>query len=178
MISDQGTILRLYPLRETSLIVVWLTANHGIQRTVAKSARQIKNPFHGHLDLFFHNELQWTLGKSGNLHHLVSTSIIDARLGIRKDYDKISLLAYFSKLLQLTIEPEHPAQEFHDLLQRAIAHLESSPASKRALVHFERELTRLHGIRQDHIPPYAILKNQFGKIPAQRDRLWSSLPER
>ena len=39
-----GIILRVRPLTETSLIVHWLTTEHGHFGTVAKGARRAKSP--------------------------------------------------------------------------------------------------------------------------------------
>lgn len=176
--SDQGTILRLYTLGETSLIVVWLTERHGILRTAAKGAQKINSPFRGHLDLFFNSELQWSPAKSGDLHQLTSTSVLNPRLGLRKKYLNLKLLSYFSRLILATVEPQHPSPEFYDLLQRASGYLESQNASRKAMSHFEREMLRLHGLANNGMPPHHTLKNQFGKIPEQREKLWNSLPER
>lgn len=178
MISDQGTILRLHPLRETSVIAVWLTASHGIQRTVAKSATKAKGAFQGHLDLFFHNDLQWKTARQGDLHHLLSTTVIATRAGLRSDYDRLALASYFARLILQTVEPATPATDYFDLMQRALAHLEETAASRRALVHFERELTRLHGIAHGDAPAWVILGKQFGSLPRMRTSLWDRLPER
>ena len=51
--TAHGIILRTRPLTETSLIVHWLTADHGRLSTVAKGAKRPKSPFRGKLDLFF-----------------------------------------------------------------------------------------------------------------------------
>lgn len=178
MISDQGTILRLYPLRETSVIAVWLTATHGILRTVAKSATRAGGAFLGHLDLFFHNDLQWKTARQGDLHHLTSTTVINTRGGLRLDYGRLSLASYFSKLILQTVEPATPASDYFDLMQRALAHLEQAAASRRALLHFERELARLHGIGQGDSPAWVMLNKQFGSLPRMRASLWDRLPER
>lgn len=178
MTQDQGIILRLHPLRETSVIVVWLTGQHGLVRTVAKGSRKITSPFSGHLDLFFHNELSWIQSRTSNLHQLTSTHIVNSRQAIRQDYPKLSLVSYFAKLILASLEEESPAPDFYHLLQRATNYLETSPASKLALFHFEKELSKLHGIYQKDQTADIVLKRQLGKLPSQRERLCQSLPEK
>jgi DNA repair protein RecO (recombination protein O) len=57
------------------------------------------------------------------------------------------LAAYFVELIELVTEPDHPAPELYDLLLRALRFLNTEPASRRVLLHFEKELTRLLGIQ-------------------------------
>ena len=49
----QGIILRVRPLTETSLIVHWLTIEHGRISTVAKGAQRPKSGFRGKLESIF-----------------------------------------------------------------------------------------------------------------------------
>jgi DNA repair protein RecO (recombination protein O) len=55
MNMEQGCaiLVRKTKLTESSLIVTWLTKDHGLVRTVAKGARTPKSRFAGHLVLFF-----------------------------------------------------------------------------------------------------------------------------
>ncbi len=47
---SEGIVIRLHPLGDTSLIVHWLTPEHGRLATVAKGARGPKSVFRGKLD--------------------------------------------------------------------------------------------------------------------------------
>ncbi len=176
MHNDTGTILKLYQLRENSLIVVWLTARHGIIKTVAQGAHKPSSAFRGNLDLFFLNELNWRSARQGDLHHLATTSVINHRLTIRDNYNKLSLASYFSKLILQTVETGTAAEGFHDLLTRAMAYLESSPATLRALYHFEKQLAMLHGIANEGRPSWQILHEHFGNLPRLRKTLTEILP--
>ena len=50
--NTDATVLKLYPLGENGLIVVWCS-EEGIIRTAAKGARKQSSPFAGRLDLFY-----------------------------------------------------------------------------------------------------------------------------
>ena len=71
-----------------------------------------------------------------------------------------------------------PIPEFYDLLQRAYTYLENNDPTLRAVLHFEQELARLHGIAHPGIPAHVILKSHFGKLPPQREKLLGSLEQK
>lgn len=172
--NAEGTILKLYPLGENGLIVVWST-EEGIIRTAARGARKPTSPFSGRLDLFYQCRIQWTQAKHGDLHPLTTADLISPRLSLRTDYSKLSAAGYFARLLLQMLEPGTPTPEFHDLLQRAYAYLEQNTPSVKAIMHFEQELARLHGITHPGLPAHLILKSHFGKLPPQRERLMKEL---
>jgi DNA repair protein RecO (recombination protein O) len=91
----------------------------------------------------------------------------------------VALAAYFVELLELVSEPEHPAPELFDLFQRALAHLNESAASMRALVHFEAELARLLGIRNPEITAAVAIGRVYHRLPSTRPELVKKLaPEK
>ena len=73
--SATGIILRTRPLTETSLIVNWLTAEHGRISTVAKGARRPKSAFAGKLDLCYEAEFTFTRSRRSELHALREVSM-------------------------------------------------------------------------------------------------------
>ena len=61
-----GVVMRVRPLTETSLVVHWMTLEHGRLATVAKGARRPKSAFAGRLDLFMEGEFSFQqLGCAG-----------------------------------------------------------------------------------------------------------------
>ena len=129
-------LLRKTKLTETSLIVTWLTQDLGRLKTVAKGARNPKSRFAGALDLFFQCEIRFVRSSRTELHRLEDASLLESFEQVRFDYDRTSLAAYFVELIELVTEPEHAAPELHDLLSRALRHLNAAPASQRALLHY------------------------------------------
>ena len=154
--NAEATVLKLYPLGENGLIAVWCT-EEGLIRTAAKSARKTGSPFAGRLDIFYQCRMQWTQAKKGDLH---------------------SAAGYFARLFLQMLEPDTPIPEFYDLLQRAYTYLENNDPTLRAVLHFEQELARLHGIAHPGIPAHVILKSHFGKLPPQREKLLGSLEQK
>lgn len=176
MQTTRAILIRMHPLTDTSLIVHWLTQEHGLVRTVAKGARRPKSVFCGRLDLFFGGEIQYQRAKRGDLHALREVVIDHWREGLRSSYASLLLAGYWCRLLGDVMEPEHPAPELYDLLSRALAHLEGEGPSRRALLHFEKELVRLLGMAHESRPAADILRESLGRLPDTRDELWERFP--
>lgn len=176
METTSAILLRKTKLTETSLIITWFTALHGKIKTVAKGARQPKSRFAGQLDLFFDCEIQFARSRRTELHILREVSLRDAHEGLRLDYPRVALAAYFVELIELVTETDHPAPELYDLLQRAFAFLNSNPASPRAMLHFETELTRLLGIQgAPGITAAVAIGRAYHRLPSTRAALLKSL---
>jgi DNA repair protein RecO (recombination protein O) len=168
-------VVRLTRLTDTSLIVHWFTQDLGLIKTVAKGARRPQSPFAGKLDLFFGGEISCVRARRGELHALREVAVRDWRDGLRRHYSSTLLAAYFCQALELAVEPEHPAPELYNLLQRALDHVATASASLRALNHFESELARLLGVAHALHPAESCLRDALGPLPASRRALIEQL---
>lgn len=171
MQSTRAIVIRLTRLTDTSLIVHWFTQDYGLVKTVAKGARRPKSPFAGQLDLFFGGEITLHTSRRGELHQLREVSICQWREGLRKNYTSTLLAAYCCQLLEAAVEPEHPDPGLHDLLSRALDHIEAATPTLRALRHFESELARLLGISHHQQAADLSLREVLGQLPASRTEL-------
>ncbi|MBB5350383.1 DNA repair protein RecO (recombination protein O) [Haloferula luteola] len=179
MEPTEGIITRLTPLTETSLIVHWFTEDAGLIKTVAKGARRPKSPFAGRLDLFFTCSLLWSPSRRSDLHTLREAIPSTTRSTIRQNYTATLLAAYFCRLLEHAVEGDHPEPELHDLLRRALDHVDTSGASLRALTHFEKELARILGLASPRIRAETVLREALGNLPPQRESLLATFaPDR
>lgn len=172
-------MLRKFKLTETSLIVTWFTETHGKIKTVAKGARRPKSPFAGRLDLFFSAEITLARSAKSELHSLREVVVRDPREGLRTSYARTRLASYFVELVEMTTEPDHPAPDVFDLLRRALDFLAKDEPTRRAMLHFERELSRLLGVtgvfNPDAEPAGAIARLTGGSLPPDRAKLLASL---
>ncbi len=171
VLTTDAIVIRLTRLTETSLIVHWFTEAHGLLKTVAKGARRAKSPFAGQLDLFFGGEISISQSRRGDLHSLREVAIRQWREGLRRNYTSTLLAAYCCQLLEIAVEPEHPDPGLHDLLKRALDHLDAAPPSLRALRHYETELARLLGVTHHQSPADLSLRDALGSLPASRAEL-------
>ena len=173
--ATEAIVMRLTRLTETSLIVHWFTAAHGLVKTVARGARRARSPFAGQLDLFFGGEITLSRARRGELHSLREVAIHEWREGLRRNYTSTLLAAYCCQLLEVAVEPEHPDPGLHDLLKRALDHLDITPPSLRALRHYESELARLLGVTHHQSPAEHSLREALGTLPASRGELLERL---
>lgn len=178
METSTAILTRLTKLTDTSLIVHWFTADAGLVKTAAKGARRPKSPFAGKLDLFFSSEIHWAKARRGELHSLRESSPSACREDIRKNYEATLLASYFCRLLESTVELEHPEPDLHDLLRRGLDHVNDSGASLRALQHFEHELACQLGIAAQASQAAGALRDTLGKLPAPREQLLERLADR
>lgn len=169
--STEAIVIRLTRLTETSLIVHWFTEDHGLLKTVAKGARRSNGKFSGQIDLFFGGEITFARARRGELHSLREIAIRQWREGLRRDYSSTLLAAYCCQLLESAVEPEHAEPALHDLLRRALDHLDSHPPSLRALIHYETELARLLGVSHHSNTAELSLRDALGTLPASRREL-------
>jgi len=165
-----GTVIRLTKLGDTSLIVHWCTAEHGLIKTVVKGARSPRSRYAGKIDLFFDAEIDWARARRGELHGLRDVAVESTRDGLRRDYVSTLLAGYFAGLLDRAVEPEHPVPELHDLLVRALDHVAEAGASARAMGYFEVELARLLGVGGGRSASEALI-GALGSLPAARKEL-------
>ena len=179
METTAAILLRKTKLTETSLIVTWLTAEHGLMKTVAKGARRPKSPFAGRLDLFFTCEIAVARSSRSDLHALREAVVRDPREGLRSSYNRTRTAAYFVELVELTTEPDQPAPEAFDLLRRAFDYLAAHEPSRRAVLHFENQLARLLGVLGEnnaHVEPATAIARLAGhELPSVRGQLLKSL---
>ena len=174
MESTAAILLRRTKFSDTSLIVTWLTRDHGKLKTLAKGALRPKSAFAGTIDLFFETEIAFVRSSRSEIHALREAVLLNPFEGLRKDYARVELAAYFVELLELLTEPEHPVPELFDLLQRALGYLENATPERRVLLHFEKELARLLGIH-DEGSAYTALARTCHHMPESRRRLMEKL---
>jgi DNA repair protein RecO (recombination protein O) len=170
--------MRRVKLTESSLIVTWFTEANGRVQTVARGARRPKSAFAGRLDLFFAAEITYSRSARGDLHQLREVVVRDARGGLRQSYARTRLAAYFVEMIELSSEPEQPAPEVYDLLRRALDYLGGATPNRRAMLHFEVELSRLHGLTGANNPDAdaaQAIGRLAGRLPPGRARLLAEL---
>jgi DNA repair protein RecO (recombination protein O) len=175
--NTAAILLRKIKLTETSLIVTWLTEQHGKLKTVAKGARQAKSRFAGRLDLFFECEIQFSRSRKSELHGLREAELRETYDGLRLDYPRVALASYFVELIELVTEPEHAVPELFDLLRRAFRYLSVHPADRRSFDHFENELARLLGIANPAVSAAIAIGRAYHHLPGARQEVLKLLKD-
>ena len=132
--NAHGVILRVRPLTETSLIVHWLTPEHGRLGTVAKGARRAKSPFRGKLDLLFEGEFAFRRSRQSDLHILSEVNIEATHASLRDDILRLQLLAYATRFIECATEPENSLPGIHAIFSTLLNHLDTH-TTRPALVY-------------------------------------------
>lgn len=171
MEKSPATLLRRYPLGETSLIIHWCTTTHGLVKTVAKGARTPKSPFAGTLDIFVDAEIAWSPSRKSDLHHLREAGLLAPRLGLRTRWPRTLAASYFVALVELVAERETPIADLHHLLQRALDWLADHEPSPAAVRRFEDRIAALLGIAPPGGAGAAAILHTFHRLPPQRASL-------
>ena len=172
----QGIVLRKTKLTETSLIVSFLTADHGRIKAVAKGARKAKGSFVGQIDLFYLCEIALRPSSRSELHTLTEARLIEPHSAIREHYLRLLFASYASELIELATEPEHASPELFQLMQRLLKYLSEKSPDRRALTFFEMEICRASGIEpESETHASRELLRHFHKLPESRSELVAAL---
>lgn len=171
---DDGFILRVHPLSDTSLVVRWLTVSHGRLATVARGAREPKSPLFGRLDLFFGARLSFQRSRRSELHALREVAVTTTFPSLRSDYARLSQAAYAVSLVELVTETETPMPEVHALFGGFLSHVESAPVQPRSIYALEARLLAAGG--WDPVEASQELSSDARTlITALRDSDWTAL---
>jgi DNA repair protein RecO (recombination protein O) len=144
-----GIILRTRPLTETSLIALWLTADHGRLATVAKGALRPKSAFRGKLDLFYSAEFSYSRSRRSELHTLKEMRLIDTHSRLREELGYVQQASYAAALIDQTTETDTPLPGLYELFTGFISCLPAGPPRQKTIFAFEFKLLQELGLQPD-----------------------------
>lgn len=173
MVKTTAILLRKTPLTDTSLIIHWCSAEHGLIKTAAKGAKRPGSSFAGRLDLFYESEIVYASARRGDLHTLKEVHVIDYHHGLQASYLRVLAGSYFVKLIEQVAEPSSPIPVLYDLLKRAVKWLCETEPTLKGVLHFETELAKDLGLwsGEDTTPAIRLIQNVIHQIPEQRLQL-------
>jgi DNA repair protein RecO (recombination protein O) len=175
--NASAILLRARKYSETSLIVSWSTMEFGIIHTMARGARSPRSPFAGKLDLFFSAEIGFSRSRRSDLHNLREVEVTAHRRAIQRDYTTLCAAAYFVHLVELVVERETPIPELHELLTRAMSHLEGADPTRKLVERFEKRVVQYLGIERSDQAPHELVRSMFHGLPGSRRQLLEQLSE-
>ena len=128
--------------RESDRIVRLLSAEHGLIRAVAGSARASRRRFGGSLDPG--NRLSAILRRGrGALWHLEEVTLLDGRRHARADLDRLTLLAHACEAVAALARPDTPEPQLFGLLQVACLLIDGAPQPPGAMFRMALEAKAL-----------------------------------
>src|SRR6516225_11228975 len=99
-------ILRTYPLRESDLIVSFLTRDQGRLRGVARRARRPKNSFGSGLERLSHVRMSYYERENAELVNLSGCELMESQFALQSDYARGVALDYFTEVCEQLL-PTH-----------------------------------------------------------------------
>lgn len=148
-IATEGYVIRRQPFSNTSLIVRWLTRDHGIVTTMAKGAAAQRSKWRACLDLYHHCELHYRRSRTAEMHTLTEATLLAAHVGLRGEYARLLAANYFAALIDAISESDAPLCEEYDLFAKAIVYLESHSPTHRLVERFESRLLSAGGLHHE-----------------------------
>ncbi len=154
-----GIVLNSHRYSETSLILRWLTQEHGRLDTLARGARRPKSPFRGKLDLFYLAEFTFARSRRSELHSLRELRLRETFSPLRLDLSRLQQASYASALIAQTTESGLPIPEIFNLLATFLEHLARHPPTPWLPLAFELKLLAALGLQPNpaelHLTPAA-----------------------
>jgi len=139
-------ILRTYPLRESDLIVSFLTRDQGKLRGVARRARRPKSSFGSGLERLTEVRLAYFQRENRELVSLDSCEIIRSQFDLMKSYEAGVALDFVAEGSEQMLPPAEPNERFFRLLRAILTFLHSDGAVWPAVTYFSLWAVRLSGI--------------------------------
>ncbi len=158
--ETQGIVLRTIRYSESSLIVQWLTEDHGRIATMVKGALRPKSAFRGKLDLFYLCQINFLRSHRSTLHSLREVNLKQNFERLRHHVEKINQASYVAQLTSKSLEEDTPADGMFDLLQTFLTVLNHPQKSNLVpVLWYEFRLLQCLGLepqwRQDRLSQHA-----------------------
>ncbi len=140
----EALVLRHVDYAEADRIVSFLTADHGLQKGFARSARKSRKRFGASLEPFSQVNVHYRSGR-GSLWTLQEVELIASRSGLCGDLQRLSLASYGVELVELLSEESEPHPPIYHLLCSYLDYLNSDGDGPVARLLFELRLVYLLG---------------------------------
>lgn len=111
----EALILRHVDYGEADRIVSLLTAEFGLQRGFARSARNSRKRFGASLEPFSQVVVHWR-GGLGRLWSLQEMELLSSRTGLRTDFARLALASYAVELIELLVEEGESHPQIFEML--------------------------------------------------------------
>lgn len=150
MISDftaDAIVLAATEVGEEDRILTFLTRDLGLLRAAASSVSNLKKGRSAALDLFVRTRISFTIPRrSGSLKRIRSAEVLDAFMGIRKDYERLCAASYMGQTIIHCIQEEEEARGVFDVVNACLNYLNSGMERYRVLLLFETRILRELGM--------------------------------
>ena len=143
--TDDALILRTYKLGEADRIVVFLTADRGKRRGVAKGARRLRSRFSGGLEPFTRARVAYVERENRDLVRLTYVEPVSSPL-VSTSADALGYAGYFAELIDEWALEGDPSERLFRLGASVSAAVVTDVPVERIARYFEYWLLRLQGV--------------------------------
>jgi DNA repair protein RecO (recombination protein O) len=145
---SEAIVLLTYPLKESDLIVSFLTRDVGKLRGVARRARRPKSGFGAGLGRLAHIRASYFARENRELVNLDSCDLLESQFGLASDYWATVALDYFAEIAEQLLPAQEPNEKFFRLLLAVLEHMRTAEpgAVWRAALYYTFWAVRLAGI--------------------------------
>ena len=142
--SCEAVVLHHTNYGEADTILTLFSAEYGLQKGFARSARKSRKRFGAVLDPFTQATFLWKPGR-GDLLLLQEAELVTSRVGLRSDFQRLSLASYGAELVLLLLEDGEPHPHIYELLCGFLDYLAAGGELPTARLLFELRLVYLLG---------------------------------
>jgi DNA repair protein RecO (recombination protein O) len=147
--TAEALVLRTYKLAEADRIVVFLTADRGKKRGVAKSARRPRSRFVGALEPLTHVRVAYFEKETRELVNLNYAEPL--RSPLMAPGDAVSYASYFAELLDEWSPADDPSETLYRLGTSVLEAMADGGSIEGLARYFEYWLLRLQGVYPPHV---------------------------
>ena len=144
--TTDAVILKEQDIRETSLLVTFLTRDFGKIKGLIKGVRGPKGPLGYQVQPFTLSRVVFYESKRSDINIVSQCDLTDFFEDIRKDIIKTGYAYYFVELVDSLTQPGEKSAETFDLLLNSLNLLKTGASPKRAARILEIKLLALSGI--------------------------------
>ena len=147
--TADALVLRTYKLGEADRIVVFLTADRGKKRGVAKSARRPRSRFVGALEPLTHARVAYFEKETRELVNLNYAEPL--RSPLLASGDAVGYASYFAELLDEWSPADDPSETMYRLGTSVLDAMTDGGSAEPLARYFEYWLLRLQGVYPPHV---------------------------
>ena len=122
---SEAIVLQTYPLKESDLVVSFLTRDRGKLRGVAKRARRPKSVFGSGLERLSQVRMSYFQNPTRELVNLDSCELIHSHFGLLGNYSAAVALDYLAEISEQLLPPAESNERYFRLLLAVLDHMRS-----------------------------------------------------
>ena len=144
--KTDAIILRRYPLRETSILLVLYTKDFGKIKGVIKGVRGPRAQFGSFPEILTLNRIVFYESKKSELFYITQCDLIDLFKNIRADLERTAYASYAAELTDAATPPNEKCEELFTLLLNTLNLLCEPGSARRVTRIFEIKLLLIVGL--------------------------------